>query len=37
MNIITETRENIENWFGRKQRKAYRRMQGITTGDTCIS
>ena len=28
MNIITETRENIENWFGRKQRKAYRRMQG---------
>ena len=28
MNIITETRENIENWFGRKQRNAYRRMQG---------
>ena len=28
MNIITETRENMENWFGRKQRKAYRRMQG---------
>ena len=28
MNIITETRKNMENWFGRKQRKAYRRMQG---------
>lgn len=28
MNIITETRENIENWFAGKQRKAYRRMQG---------
>ena len=28
MNIITKTRENIENWFGRKQRNAYRRMQG---------
>ena len=28
MNIIAQTRENIENWFGRKQRKAYRRMQG---------
>ena len=28
MNIIAETRENIENWLDRKQRKAYKRMQG---------
>lgn len=28
MNIIAETRENIENWLGRKQGKAYKRMKG---------
>ena len=28
MNIIAETRENIENWLERKQRKAYKRMKG---------
>ena len=28
MNIIAETRENIENWLDRKQRKAYKRMKG---------
>lgn len=28
MNIIAETRTNIENWLGRKQKKAYKRMKG---------
>ena len=27
MNIITETRGNIENWLSRKQRKTYKRMK----------